>query len=214
RRFPITVTLCLYTFFLRIRRPPRSTLFPYTTLFRSLFPFDGIAGGLLPIGEVPFKSQTFPCVDRRFLGRICRQRFSVQCMLHRSHPSLRAPGFPLAEGTLLFYSSASRRGVALRFRVWAEVNASSDFHSVSTVFPLQRFRFDIFLTFLAALPFTPHSLHPIEYAAHFPNSCSSLCSSTSPFRASRRAHQYISPHAARSWGEIADRRCAQRRQNH
>src|SRR3989442_4868855 len=25
-------------FFLMIRRPPRSTLFPYTTLFRSLFP--------------------------------------------------------------------------------------------------------------------------------------------------------------------------------
>src|SRR5258707_3898885 len=24
-----------------IRRPPRSTLFPYTTLFRSGFPFDG-----------------------------------------------------------------------------------------------------------------------------------------------------------------------------
>src|SRR5437588_13092194 len=27
--------LCLYIFFLMIRRPPRSTLFPYTTLFRS-----------------------------------------------------------------------------------------------------------------------------------------------------------------------------------
>src|SRR2546430_13132937 len=26
---------CLYFFFLMIRRPPRSTLFPYTTLFRS-----------------------------------------------------------------------------------------------------------------------------------------------------------------------------------
>src|SRR3989339_1776504 len=26
---------CLLFFFLRIRRPPRSTLFPYTTLFRS-----------------------------------------------------------------------------------------------------------------------------------------------------------------------------------
>src|SRR5947199_2496476 len=26
---------CLFTFFLMIRRPPRSTLFPYTTLFRS-----------------------------------------------------------------------------------------------------------------------------------------------------------------------------------
>src|SRR5436853_4938650 len=29
--------LC-YFFFLMIRRPPRSTLFPYTTLFRSLMP--------------------------------------------------------------------------------------------------------------------------------------------------------------------------------
>src|SRR2546430_4909695 len=27
-----------YFFFLMIRRPPRSTLFPYTTLFRSTFP--------------------------------------------------------------------------------------------------------------------------------------------------------------------------------
>src|SRR5256885_11984442 len=31
-----TYTLCsLFFFFLMIRRPPRSTLFPYTTLFRS-----------------------------------------------------------------------------------------------------------------------------------------------------------------------------------
>src|SRR3712207_9160100 len=29
------MTLCLFFFFLMIRRPPRSTLFPYTTLFRS-----------------------------------------------------------------------------------------------------------------------------------------------------------------------------------
>src|SRR3712207_8219511 len=28
--------MCLVFFFLMIRRPPRSTLFPYTTLFRSL----------------------------------------------------------------------------------------------------------------------------------------------------------------------------------
>src|SRR3712207_8363496 len=27
--------VCFYFFFLMIRRPPRSTLFPYTTLFRS-----------------------------------------------------------------------------------------------------------------------------------------------------------------------------------
>src|SRR3989441_7724224 len=29
--------LSLFFFFLMIRRPPRSTLFPYTTLFRSIF---------------------------------------------------------------------------------------------------------------------------------------------------------------------------------
>src|SRR2546430_17210559 len=31
----------LYFFFLMIRRPPRSTLFPYTTLFRSHTDIDG-----------------------------------------------------------------------------------------------------------------------------------------------------------------------------
>src|SRR3712207_9181444 len=31
-----------YFFFLMIRRPPRSTLFPYTTLFRSIDMFDFI----------------------------------------------------------------------------------------------------------------------------------------------------------------------------
>src|SRR5256885_8576461 len=30
---------CFFFFFLMIRRPPRSTLFPYTTLFRSIFSF-------------------------------------------------------------------------------------------------------------------------------------------------------------------------------
>src|SRR5256884_8568341 len=34
----------VFFFFLMIRRPPRSTLFPYTTLFRSI----GIAGGTGP----------------------------------------------------------------------------------------------------------------------------------------------------------------------
>src|SRR5437773_7706772 len=55
-----------------IRRPPRSTLFPYTTLFRSL----------LPVGKVPIKGQTFPCVDCRLLGRI-RDRKSTR--LNSSH---------------------------------------------------------------------------------------------------------------------------------
>src|SRR5258708_29820637 len=33
---PLLLPLLVYFFFLMIRRPPRSTLFPYTTLFRSL----------------------------------------------------------------------------------------------------------------------------------------------------------------------------------
>src|SRR6266508_6716268 len=34
-RSPDKFVLCITFFFLMIRRPPRSTLFPYTTLFRS-----------------------------------------------------------------------------------------------------------------------------------------------------------------------------------
>src|SRR5438552_16975639 len=33
--------ICCFLFFLIMRRPPRSTLFPYTTLFRSRSPFAG-----------------------------------------------------------------------------------------------------------------------------------------------------------------------------
>src|SRR5258708_27954495 len=33
---------CFFFFFLMIRRPPRSTLFPYTTLFRSRFRVEGV----------------------------------------------------------------------------------------------------------------------------------------------------------------------------
>src|SRR5947209_14748176 len=36
--FILLLLTCYYFFFLIIRQPPRSTLFPYTTLFRSLRP--------------------------------------------------------------------------------------------------------------------------------------------------------------------------------
>src|SRR5216684_7267335 len=38
--------LCIFFFFLMIRRPPRSTLFPYTTLFRSPATFGVPASNL------------------------------------------------------------------------------------------------------------------------------------------------------------------------
>src|SRR2546422_11746901 len=49
---------CSFIFFLMIRRPPRSTLFPYTTLFRSLVPLEddcvlapAVGESARPIGE-------------------------------------------------------------------------------------------------------------------------------------------------------------------
>src|SRR2546422_6937172 len=47
------VILHRFFFFLMIRRPPRSTLFPYTTLFRSLSLAGltkGLVGIVLPLG--------------------------------------------------------------------------------------------------------------------------------------------------------------------
>src|SRR3712207_6985521 len=38
-----------FLFFLMIRRPPRSTLFPYTTLFRSIFSFMGAKLSMLDV---------------------------------------------------------------------------------------------------------------------------------------------------------------------
>src|SRR2546426_4857869 len=48
-------------FFLMIRRPPRSTLFPYTTLFRSTTAHGFTAGG--------WKNRLYEAVQRRALRR-------------------------------------------------------------------------------------------------------------------------------------------------
>src|SRR6266511_5744270 len=42
--FCVFLTFSPFFFFLMIRRPPRSTLFPYTTLFRSSPPTSGMCG--------------------------------------------------------------------------------------------------------------------------------------------------------------------------
>src|SRR5258708_14533961 len=48
----VSMLIIMFIFFLRIRRPPRSTLFPYTTLFRSENPprcIIDLVGGSLEI---------------------------------------------------------------------------------------------------------------------------------------------------------------------
>src|SRR5436305_15260852 len=54
-------------FFLMIRRPPRSTLFPYTTLFRSR-----PAGGFLTAGEWRAAIEAAGFADVRFVPDIVR----------------------------------------------------------------------------------------------------------------------------------------------
>src|ERR1035437_11059072 len=58
------VSLCLCFFFLMIRRPPRSTLFPYTTLFRSVVTAGQIEHLVRQI-ELPEAVQDLPRVDRQ-----------------------------------------------------------------------------------------------------------------------------------------------------
>src|SRR5207302_11041802 len=57
-----------------LRRPPRSTLFPYTTLFRSRRPADPVApvGALLRQGRVPLRGLREPVVLVPLLPRAGR----------------------------------------------------------------------------------------------------------------------------------------------
>src|SRR5256885_11950534 len=59
------LTLVCFFFFLMIRRPPRSTLFPYTTLFRSV---------LLAFAEKTKNAQFLPTTGSSFLPGKARPR--------------------------------------------------------------------------------------------------------------------------------------------
>src|SRR5437016_9440902 len=50
----------LLFFFLMIRRPPRSTLFPYTTLFRSAYEFRAILGLLQSCSKESARENMLP----------------------------------------------------------------------------------------------------------------------------------------------------------
>src|SRR5256886_14335838 len=79
--------MSLHFFFLMIRRPPRSTLFPYTTLFRSR---EGSAGGangrrlLASGGRLAFPSERHPVA--------CEPRAQRAAPLHARHSGGGAPG--------------------------------------------------------------------------------------------------------------------------
>src|SRR2546426_12155502 len=61
-------SLALLFFFLMIRRPPRSTLFPYTTLFRSL-PARGMPPSQVGDPEMAYLLRFLRTIQQRALGR-------------------------------------------------------------------------------------------------------------------------------------------------
>src|SRR2546422_7062052 len=68
---PCSQPIFLFFFFLMIRRPPRSTLFPYTTLFRSAlleldFERTGGSGGFIVFDHLEdFGSERIGVADRK-----------------------------------------------------------------------------------------------------------------------------------------------------
>src|SRR5947199_8314211 len=54
-----------FFFFLMIRRPPRSTLFPYTTLFRSKYLARGVERSSVPTSERPRGGRRPVAADRK-----------------------------------------------------------------------------------------------------------------------------------------------------
>src|SRR5690348_18020560 len=80
-------------FFLVIRRPPRSTLFPYTTLFRSqeLLDLPEQRIGVAEVGKVVLSGQLDELGTGDVLGEISRvvdARDRKSTRLNSSHPSI------------------------------------------------------------------------------------------------------------------------------
>src|SRR6476660_8474106 len=94
---------CLF-FFLMIRRPPRSTLFPYTTLFRSRLPRPPRhrgGGGPAPVA-----------------GRGDRDRKSTR--LNSSHQIISYAVFCLKKKNNYTPLMTDQRTVAIRYAVWCQ----------------------------------------------------------------------------------------------
>src|SRR6202040_3852565 len=93
----------VFFFFLMIRRPPRSTLFPYTTLFRSTI----------------MASSQFPALLRLFLGpTIPRRADRKSTRLNSSHPSISYAVFCLKKNDILAAIAFALHGAFWGYDVW------------------------------------------------------------------------------------------------
>src|SRR5258708_15308424 len=109
--------LYLFFFFLMIRRPPRSTLFPYTTLFRSLsvqedelhirkavLPVAGLGTRVLPASKV-IPKEMLPLVDKPTLQYIVEE--DVEAGIEE----------------IIFVTSRSKRAIEDHFDAFPELEA-------------------------------------------------------------------------------------------
>src|SRR5690348_17601471 len=103
--FSVFLFFFVFFFFLMIRRPPRSTLFPYTTLFRSHSAFrHGVCGsGVNDLGELVELAavvQRQPHHFRDHIGRhLAGRRDRKSTRLNSSHPSISYAVFCLKKKT-------------------------------------------------------------------------------------------------------------------
>src|SRR5689334_25264462 len=100
--FSIFFSLILYFysfFFLMIRRPPRSTHFPYTTLFRSAkgaLTYTDIAGDPVLYGNLPPREISMKDVFRS--GDSSKKFKIAEGQWYRYAPSYVSPAYHLLEG--------------------------------------------------------------------------------------------------------------------
>src|ERR1017187_2369354 len=87
-------------FFLMIRRPPRSTLFPYTTLFRSAYYRAGASGRRAPRGNWAVLGE---------IVQVCA--FGVACEFERTNPFWSLESMNGHAATLEFPSAATWAGL-------------------------------------------------------------------------------------------------------
>src|SRR5437588_9800740 len=88
--FSSIVSYLFFFFFLMIRRPPRSTLFPYTTLFRSqpLLPFrpdGGVGRRERPIVEQRLRSEEHTSELQSHSDLVCRLLLEKKKRKNRQH---------------------------------------------------------------------------------------------------------------------------------
>src|SRR5574344_1865869 len=97
----------LFFFFLMIRRPPRSTLFPYTTLFRSTIE-DPTKKGYTFTAWNPELPSTFPTKDSTYAAKYSIDTYQISYELKNSNALNANPGtYKVTDSTITLVDATS-----------------------------------------------------------------------------------------------------------